>query len=950
MFIIGMLMSLTLTGCGNNGNGNIVYLPEDPTVTPAPTAVPTPTPPPETVKLESIMIDPVTSTQLIGGTQTYQVTAILSNGDKSDVTAKATYSSSDSAVATTDTNGIAHAVGAGTATITASYTLEGIVSEATATLTVLAQTTTINSLVIDPAVSTQLIGATQAYQVTALVSTGDKIDATAKVTYTSSNTAVAVIGADGVAHTVGEGTATITASYNLDGTISTATAALTVLPPATTIDSLVIDPVTSTQLIGGTQTYQVTALLSTGDKVYASTKVTYTSSDDKIAVVSKDGVAHAIGEGTATITASYNLNGTVSTATAKLTVTPVATTIDSLVIDPLTSTQPIGATQAYEVTAFLSTGDKINVTDAVVYTSSDSTIAVIGTDGVATGLAVGTADIKASYTLNGVPTSVFAEFTVTHLEVVSIEITPADTSVPLGATGYYTSTATLTDGQVIDFTLNTTWVSADPSVVSLSMSDGNTKLLAQSNGVGTTTITGSWKNGESDTATVEVTAAVLESITVSPANKTMAAGFDVQYTAEGFYSDDSHHELTGVTWTSGNTDAASITQAGLATTHANGDTKITADFGGQTATTNLTVTNATVTSLVITPASAEVITGLTGTFTATAMLSDNRSVDVTKNTTWTSDKPTILKITNVGTATAVASGTAIVTAKYDSFTEQATVEVIAAQLQSITVTPDTTSVPAGMDVIYTAVGHFDNGLSQPIDGRDIIWLSSNKDAATIDVKEGVATTYAPGTTTISANGYGVVGEATLTVTHATVVSIEISPADASVPLGATGYYTSTATLTDGQVIDFTVNTTWESADTSVVSLSFADGHTTMLAQSNSVGSTTITGSFKGVTSNTATVEVTAAVWDHSYLSPATSTIVVKSGFQRYDLKEVYSDGSEHIVPIAQYALRSDNADITIDDKAGEFYFAYGYEIGTAIIHAHYYRGEFTANLTVTAAQ
>ena len=24
MFIIGMLMSLTLTGCGNNGNGNIV--------------------------------------------------------------------------------------------------------------------------------------------------------------------------------------------------------------------------------------------------------------------------------------------------------------------------------------------------------------------------------------------------------------------------------------------------------------------------------------------------------------------------------------------------------------------------------------------------------------------------------------------------------------------------------------------------------------------------------------------------------------------------------------------------------------------------------------------------------------------------------------------------------------------------------------------------------------
>ncbi len=66
------------------------------------------------------------------------------------------------------------------------------------------------------------------------------------------------------------------------------------------------------------------------------------------------------------------------------------------------------------------------------------------------------------------------------------------------------------------------------------MSDGNTKIYAETNSVGSVTITGSWKNGESDTATIEVTAATLDRIEVSPVNETIAVGFEVQYTATGF--------------------------------------------------------------------------------------------------------------------------------------------------------------------------------------------------------------------------------------------------------------------------------------------------------------------------------------------------------------------------------------------------------------------------------
>ena len=376
-----------------------------------------------TTTVEALAIDPVRSTQLIGGTQVYQVTAILSTGDKVDATAKVTYSSSDIAIAVIGTDGVAHAIGEGSATITASY--DGIDSEAT--LTVAAPAATIDSLVIDPEVSTQLIGGTQAYQVTAILDTGDKVDGTTQVTYSSSNETVAVVNAHGVADAIAAGTTTITATYDLNGDISTVEATLTV--EAATIDALVIDPVDSERLIGDTQAYKVIAILSTGDPVDATTKVSYSSDTPTVALIGTDGVAHAIGEGNATITASYNLDGTVSEATATLTVTAQAVTITSLVIDPAVSTKPTGGTQAYQVTAILNTGDKVDATDKTTYSSSNETVAVIGGDGIAYAVGEGSATITASYNLDGTISTTTAILTVADAtDLIKIEIEGAHVS------------------------------------------------------------------------------------------------------------------------------------------------------------------------------------------------------------------------------------------------------------------------------------------------------------------------------------------------------------------------------------------------------------------------------------------------------------------------------------------------------------------------------------------
>src|ERR1700682_248821 len=68
-------------------------------------------------KLSSITISPTTASIAHGTTQQFSATALYSDGSKPDVTSTAGWSSSNSAVATVNTSGLATAVGVGTATI-----------------------------------------------------------------------------------------------------------------------------------------------------------------------------------------------------------------------------------------------------------------------------------------------------------------------------------------------------------------------------------------------------------------------------------------------------------------------------------------------------------------------------------------------------------------------------------------------------------------------------------------------------------------------------------------------------------------------------------------------------------------------------------------------------------------------------------------------------------------
>ena len=98
----------------------------------------------------------------------------------------------------------------------------------------------------------------------------------------------------------------------------------------------------------------------------------------------------------------------------------------------------------------------------------------------------------------------------------SIAVTPADPSVPSGETEQFTATGTYSDNSTQNLTSQVTWASATPSVATISNASGS-QGLATGVATGTSTISATL-NGVTGSTVLTVSAAVLQSIAVSPAN------------------------------------------------------------------------------------------------------------------------------------------------------------------------------------------------------------------------------------------------------------------------------------------------------------------------------------------------------------------------------------------------------------------------------------------------
>ena len=162
--------------------------------------------------LTSIAVTSTNPTIRASATQQFTATATYSNNSTQDIISQVTWASSNTAVATINTVGLATAgTGAGTTTISATL---GTVSGNTA-LTV---QTALTSIAVTPTNPTIQTSATQQFTATGTYSNNSTQDITSEVTWASSNTAVATMNGAGLA-TAGTGTGTTTISAT-SGTVS----------------------------------------------------------------------------------------------------------------------------------------------------------------------------------------------------------------------------------------------------------------------------------------------------------------------------------------------------------------------------------------------------------------------------------------------------------------------------------------------------------------------------------------------------------------------------------------------------------------------------------------------------------------------------------------------------------------------------------------------------------
>ncbi|TET12955.1 MAG: tandem-95 repeat protein, partial [Dehalococcoidia bacterium] len=182
------------------------------TVNPAPAPVvyggPVSAPP----VLLSIEVTPGEATIAEGEARQFRAVASYSGGTTRNVTAEATWGSSDNNVATVDA-GLATGVAEGTTGITA--TLDGVTSNEAA-LSVTAPA--VVSVEVAPESGTIGVGDTVQFTATATYSDGTTVDITGQATWNSSDPDVATINAEGLATGEGEGTVEITVT--LDGVTS----------------------------------------------------------------------------------------------------------------------------------------------------------------------------------------------------------------------------------------------------------------------------------------------------------------------------------------------------------------------------------------------------------------------------------------------------------------------------------------------------------------------------------------------------------------------------------------------------------------------------------------------------------------------------------------------------------------------------------------------------------
>ena len=663
-----------------------------------------------------------------------------------------TSSTSNASIASLSGKSTIHAVAPGTAIIT--VTTEDGKKTATITVTVTQQ---VGEIRLSADKTTLKVGGTAKVTANVLPENASNKG----VTFTSSHSTVATVDANGNVQAASAGITTITATA-ADGKGAYGTITIKVEDMAT---GVTLSPTSKELKVNETAQLAASVLPAT-----ANQGIKFTSSDETVATVSETGLVTARKEGTAVITATA-ADG--SEKSASCTIKVGATAVD-VPVTGITLDQPeITIEVLKDAKQLKATVEPANATNKdVVFSSSNTNVAVVSNTGLVTAINNGTATITVTSKENP---SIMAKCLVkVGAPVLVTDVTVQPAELNLKTDGTYQLSVSVLPSNADE--RGVTFESSNTAVATVSASG---LITAKGPGTATITVTAKDGSGKKATCTVTVTQPV-KGVTVSPSSVVIQKDNVQKLTASVVPENATNKKLI---YKSSNETVAVVSNDGIITARSEGWATITvcseenqAIYGTCTVKVGLPVY---VTKITLDTTNVTMWAGATRQLGVSI---EPANADI-KNVTYGSSNPDVATVSSNGLITAKKKGTATITVTAtDGSGKSASCAVIVKQpVTGIQITPN------GFTLVKGDVKDLKANVSPAdADNPDVIWTSSNTNIAAVSSK-GQVTAVNEGSCVITAtckDNASISASCTIVV-GTPVTSVALAPNRASMNTGET---------------------------------------------------------------------------------------------------------------------------------------------------------------------
>lgn len=663
-----------------------------------------------------------------------------------------TSSTSNASIASLSGKSTIHAVAPGTAIIT--VTTEDGKKTATITVTVTQQ---VGEIRLSADKTTLKVGGTAKVTANVLPENASNKG----VTFTSSHSTVATVDANGNVQAASAGTTTITATA-ADGKGAYGTITIKVEDMAT---GVTLSPTSKELKVNETAQLAASVLPAT-----ANQGIKFTSSDETVATVSETGLVTARKEGTAVITATA-ADG--SEKSASCTIKVGATAVD-VPVTGITLDQPeITIEVLKDAKQLKATVEPANATNKdVVFSSSNTNVAVVSNTGLVTAINNGAATITVTSKENP---SIMAKCLVkVGAPVLVTDVTVQPAELNLKTDGTYQLSVSVLPSNADE--RGVTFESSNTAVATVSASG---LITAKGPGSATITVTAKDSSGKKATCTVTVTQPV-KGVTVSPSSVVIQKDNVQKLTASVVPENATNKKLI---YKSSNETVAVVSNDGIITARSEGWATITvcseenqAIYGTCTVKVGLPVY---VTKITLDTTNVTMWAGATRQLGVSI---EPANADI-KNVTYGSSNPDVATVSSNGLITAKKKGTATITVTAtDGSGKSASCAVIVKQpVTGIQITPN------GFTLVKGDVKDLKANVSPAdADNPDVIWTSSNTNIAAVSSK-GQVTAVNEGRCVITAtckDNASISASCTIVV-GTPVTSVALAPNRASMNTGET---------------------------------------------------------------------------------------------------------------------------------------------------------------------